>query len=119
MVQQLKEEGTKAQVVVSGAAAGLLSRFVIAPLDVIKIRLQLQIHSLSDPLSRQGVRGPTYSGFFGTLKEILREEGLTVSFHSPLTDLILTVFRHYGKVMCLQKAFIFVMEQYNSSDIGP
>jgi solute carrier family 25 thiamine pyrophosphate transporter 19 len=50
---------------------------VIAPLDVIKIRLQLQIHSLSDPLSVLNVNGPTYKGTLGTLKQILREEGLT------------------------------------------
>jgi solute carrier family 25 thiamine pyrophosphate transporter 19 len=51
--------------------------FVIAPLDVIKIRLQLQIHSLSDPLSYRGLHGPVYKGTLGTLKQILREEGLT------------------------------------------
>lgn len=50
---------------------------MIAPLDVIKIRLQLQIHSLSDPLSVRGVNGPVYKGTLGTLKRILREEGLT------------------------------------------
>ena len=50
---------------------------MIAPLDVIKIRLQLQIHSLSDPLSTRGITGPTYKGTRGTLKQILREEGLT------------------------------------------
>jgi solute carrier family 25 (mitochondrial thiamine pyrophosphate transporter), member 19 len=51
--------------------------FIIAPLDVIKIRLQLQIHSLSDPLSYHNVNGPVYKGTLGTLKRILREEGLT------------------------------------------
>jgi solute carrier family 25 thiamine pyrophosphate transporter 19 len=51
--------------------------FVIAPLDVIKIRLQLQVHSLSDPLSTRGVQGPTYKGTLGTLGSILREEGVT------------------------------------------
>lgn len=50
---------------------------MIAPLDVIKIRLQLQVHSLSDPLSTRGVQGPTYKGTIGTLRWILREEGLT------------------------------------------
>jgi solute carrier family 25 thiamine pyrophosphate transporter 19 len=44
-------------------------------LDVIKIRLQLQIHSLSDPLSHHGIAGPTYKGTLGTLKQILRDEG--------------------------------------------
>jgi solute carrier family 25 thiamine pyrophosphate transporter 19 len=50
---------------------------VIAPLDVIKIRLQLQIHSLRDPLSVRGITGPIYRGTLGTLKHILHEEGLT------------------------------------------
>lgn len=78
MVAQLKDEGTRAQVVLSGAVAGLLSRFVIAPLDVIKIRLQLQIHSLSDPLSHHAVQGgPTYKGIVPTLRQILLQEGIT------------------------------------------
>jgi len=58
----------------------LLVRFVIAPLDVVKIRLQLQIHSLSDPLSHdpEKLRGsPIYKGTLPTIKRILREEGLT------------------------------------------
>lgn len=76
-VTQLKHEGSQRQVVVAGAVAGLVSRFVIAPLDVIKIRLQLQIHSLSDPLSVRDVNGPVYKGTLGTLKQILREEGVT------------------------------------------
>ena len=49
---------------------------MIAPLDVIKIRLQLQIHSLSDPVSFRGINGPVYKGTLGTLKHILREEGI-------------------------------------------
>lgn len=55
-----------------------MHRFVIAPLDVVKIRLQLQTHSLSDPLSHKNLRGsPIYKGTLPTLKHILREEGLT------------------------------------------
>lgn len=42
---------------------------------MIKIRLQLQSHSLSDPLDRP-IR-PTYKGILPTLKTILREEGVT------------------------------------------
>jgi solute carrier family 25 thiamine pyrophosphate transporter 19 len=55
-----------------------LCRFVIAPLDVVKIRLQLQTHSLSDPLSQRDLKGsPVYKGTIPTIKHILREEGLT------------------------------------------
>ncbi|CZR53996.1 probable Mitochondrial thiamine pyrophosphate carrier 1 [Phialocephala subalpina] len=76
--EHLKDEGSKTQVVTAGAIAGLIARFVIAPLDVVKIRLQLQTHSLSDPLSHQDLRGsPIYKGTLPTLKHILREEGIT------------------------------------------
>ncbi|GAO14399.1 hypothetical protein UVI_02055220 [Ustilaginoidea virens] len=74
--QHLKDEGTKLQVVTAGAVAGLVSRFVIAPLDVIKIRLQLQPYSLSDPPAPPS-QGPAYRGAAATLKHILRHEGLT------------------------------------------
>jgi solute carrier family 25 (mitochondrial thiamine pyrophosphate transporter), member 19 len=58
--------------------AGLISRFVIAPLDVVKIRLQLQPHSLSDPLSYENLRGsPIYKGTIRTLRHIVKHEGIT------------------------------------------
>lgn len=70
------QQGTRTQVVISGAVAGLISRFCIAPLDVVKIRLQLQTHSLSDPLTCDGIKGPTYRGVWGTLRTIRRQEGI-------------------------------------------
>ncbi|RMD39557.1 hypothetical protein DV735_g5570, partial [Chaetothyriales sp. CBS 134920] len=75
-IEQVKDEGTKQQVVISGSVAGLVSRFVIAPLDVVKIRLQLQPHSLSDPLSCDGIKGPTYKGVFTSMRTIIRQEGV-------------------------------------------
>ncbi|KAG0228404.1 mitochondrial thiamine pyrophosphate transporter [Actinomortierella wolfii] len=35
---------TKAETVLCGSTAGVVSRFVVAPLDVVKIRLQMQTH---------------------------------------------------------------------------
>ncbi|DAA73885.1 TPA_exp: hypothetical protein A8136_3871 [Trichophyton benhamiae CBS 112371] len=75
--EHLKDEGNRTQVVAAGAIAGLVSRFCIAPLDVVKIRLQLQIHSLSDPLSHRDVKGPIYKGTISTLVAIARQEGIT------------------------------------------
>ncbi|KAI0175605.1 mitochondrial dicarboxylate carrier protein [Hypoxylon sp. FL1284] len=77
--QRLQDEGSRPQVLVAGATAGLISRFVIAPLDVVKIRLQLQSHSLSDPLSHASLGGgaPVYKGTVRTLRHIVRHEGLT------------------------------------------
>lgn len=54
-------------------------RFCIAPFDVIKIRLQLQSHSLSDPRSQPTAsqRAPLYNGTLSTFRTILRQEGVT------------------------------------------
>lgn len=72
----LKDEGSKLQVVSAGAIAGLVSRFIVAPLDVVKIRLQLQPYSLSDPLAPLR-EAPAYRGTVDTIKHILRHEGVT------------------------------------------
>jgi len=100
--EPLRDEGTRTQVVISGAIAGLVSRFCIAPLDVIKIRLQLQYHSLSDPLSRPSgslKRGPIYRGTFSTFRKIVYEEGITGLWKGnvPAEALYLT----YGSVQFL------------------
>ncbi|ROT36802.1 mitochondrial deoxynucleotide carrier [Sodiomyces alkalinus F11] len=74
----LRDEGSKLQVVTAGATAGLISRFIVAPFDVVKIRLQLQSHSLSDPLSHPKAQGgPIYKGTLPTLRHIVRNEGIT------------------------------------------
>jgi solute carrier family 25 thiamine pyrophosphate transporter 19 len=70
-VAPLRHEGSPRQVMVAGAVAGLVSRFVIAPLDVIKIRLQLQVHHRDN----HGLNNSL--GTLGTLRQILRNEGLT------------------------------------------
>src|SRR5436305_15064996 len=70
-------QGSRKQVIVAGGFAGLVSRFCIAPLDVVKIRLQLQPHSLSDPVSYYAVTGPTYKGWYSALKDIAKQEGIT------------------------------------------
>lgn len=70
-------QGSRKQVILAGSVAGLISRFCVAPLDVVKIRLQLQTHSLSDPLSHPGGGGPIYKGILPTLRTITRQEGIS------------------------------------------
>ncbi|KAF3928124.1 Mitoferrin-1 [Arthrobotrys entomopaga] len=76
--------------IIAGAVAGVISRFCIAPLDVVKIRLQLQPQLLShhhhvgvgfSALAHGGgggaVLGTVYKGIYGTMKTIVQEEGIT------------------------------------------
>ena len=89
----------------SGAIAGLTSRLIIAPLDLIKIRLQLQPEKKSSILRYD--TSAKYSGLWNTFKLIIKEEGLRVrelnlyhqyqhSHHSNHSN-----SRHYGKEMFL------------------
>lgn len=98
--EHLKDEGTKRQVVIAGGIAGLVSRFCIAPLDVVKIRLQLQIHSLSDPPSSRhhvvSTGSPIYKGTLSTMSSIIRQEGLTALWKGNISAELLYVC--YGAV---------------------
>ncbi|KAG0256772.1 mitochondrial thiamine pyrophosphate transporter [Mortierella polycephala] len=92
---------TKAETVFCGSTAGVVSRFIIAPLDVVKIRLQLQTERKELPkiLSRRKGDGtyaefrtkanegapynnramanqPKYRGMLSGMATIAREEGI-------------------------------------------
>ena len=58
------------------ANTAVIYSFVVAPLDVVKIRLQLQPHSPSDPLSPSR-NALVYRGAVATLKDIVAREGAT------------------------------------------
>lgn len=92
----LKDEGSKGQVIIAGGAAGLISRFCTAPLDVLKIRLQLQ----TGPPGRQGFggngSGSTRSGTVNTFKQILHDEGVTAFWKGNVPAELLYVA--YGAV---------------------
>ncbi|KAJ7368742.1 mitochondrial thiamine pyrophosphate carrier 1 [Mycena albidolilacea] len=65
-LQKTKNEVSQRQSAIAGAVAGVVSRFIIAPLDVIKIRLQLQ--------SRANV--PTVHGTVRIFTTLLQREGV-------------------------------------------
>lgn len=59
---------------IAGAAAGCISRVIVAPLDLVKIRLQVQLEPVlgGSPISK-------YTGFTNAIATVLREEGVLVS----------------------------------------
>ena len=62
----------------------------------MKIRLQLQIHSLSDATSHGAGQGPIYKGTLGTLRTIFRQEGITGLWKGNIPAELMYVF--YGGI---------------------
>ncbi|XP_020858099.1 mitochondrial thiamine pyrophosphate carrier [Phascolarctos cinereus] len=85
------KKNSKAEVAVAGSASGLVTRALISPLDVIKIRFQLQVEHLSssDPHAK-------YHGIIQAARQILKEEGLTAFWKGHIPAQILSI--GYGAV---------------------
>lgn len=85
---------SKVEVAVAGSVSGLVTRALISPLDVIKIRFQLQIERLSrrDPSAK-------YHSILQATRQILREEGPTAFWKGHIPAQLLSV--GYGAVQFL------------------
>ncbi|XP_020921709.1 mitochondrial thiamine pyrophosphate carrier isoform X1 [Sus scrofa] len=82
------------EVAVAGSVSGLVTRAMISPLDVIKIRFQLQIERLSrsDPNAK-------YHGILQAGRQILQEEGPTAFWKGHIPAQLLSI--GYGAVQFL------------------
>ncbi|XP_068387308.1 mitochondrial thiamine pyrophosphate carrier isoform X5 [Eschrichtius robustus] len=82
------------EVAVAGSVSGLVTRMLISPLDVIKIRFQLQIERLSrsDPNAK-------YHGILQAGRQILQEEGPTAFWKGHIPAQLLSI--GYGAVQFL------------------
>eukprot|EP01116_Phalansterium_solitarium_P021872 TRINITY_DN7000_c0_g1_i1.p1 TRINITY_DN7000_c0_g1~~TRINITY_DN7000_c0_g1_i1.p1 ORF type:complete len:303 (-),score=69.34 TRINITY_DN7000_c0_g1_i1:279-1187(-) len=68
----------------AGGISGAITRFLVAPLDVVKIRLQLQTESLRTG-GHPGGASPKYAGVAQALRTIATEEGLKALWKGNLT----------------------------------
>ncbi|XP_069785405.1 mitochondrial thiamine pyrophosphate carrier [Narcine bancroftii] len=83
----------------AGSAAGLLTRVIINPLDVLKIRFQLQI----EPLSLLEPRAK-YHGIVQATSTIFREEGLLAFWKGHVPAQLLSI--SYGAVQFASFEFL-------------
>ncbi|XP_037664621.1 mitochondrial thiamine pyrophosphate carrier isoform X2 [Choloepus didactylus] len=85
---------SKSEVAVAGSVSGLVTRALISPLDVIKIRFQLQIERLSrsDPNAK-------YHGILQAGRQIWQEEGPTAFWKGHIPAQLLSI--GYGAVQFL------------------
>ncbi|XP_042417568.1 mitochondrial thiamine diphosphate carrier 2-like isoform X1 [Zingiber officinale] len=106
------ETGQLKQALISssaGAISGAISRMVTSPLDVIKIRFQVQMEPTSSwDFLRRDLYGPSkYTGILQASKDIFREEGFlgfwrgnvpALMLYMPYTAIQFTVL-HYSKTL--------------------
>ncbi|CAK7235241.1 mitochondrial thiamine pyrophosphate transporter [Sporothrix bragantina] len=119
---RLQDEGSRLQVVVAGGTAGLIARFIVAPLDVVKIRLQLQSHSLSDPLlfARNDLRGgPTYKGTLPTMRHILAHEGVAGLWKGNVPAEMLYVCYSAAQFTAYRAASVALQNAHATMGIAP
>lgn len=75
----------------AGAIAGLTSRIVTAPLDVVKIRMQLQ----QEPIRNAG-KGGRYTGLLQAFADLYAEEGFRTFYRGNMPAVLL--YGAYGAV---------------------
>ncbi|XP_023569936.1 mitochondrial thiamine pyrophosphate carrier isoform X2 [Octodon degus] len=101
---------SKFEVAVAGSVSGLVTRVLISPLDVIKIRFQLQIEHLSrsDPNAK-------YHGILQAGKRILQEEGPAAFWKGHIPAQLLSI--GYGAVQVYKTLQDAVVTMYRTE--GP
>ncbi|KAG6554263.1 hypothetical protein Mapa_004179 [Marchantia paleacea] len=105
---------------IAGAVAGGISRSVVSPLDVIKIRFQVQLEPTS---TRLGALGAThvvskYTGILQATRDILREEGLPGLWRGNVPALFMVMPYTAIQFVVLQK-FKSVAASYQEGDKNP
>ncbi|OVA14999.1 Mitochondrial carrier protein [Macleaya cordata] len=102
----------------AGAIAGGISRTVTSPLDVIKIRFQVQLEPTSSwALARKELYGSSkYTGILQATKDIFREEGLRGFWRGNVPALLMVMPYTSIQFMVLHKFKTFASGSSKSED---
>lgn len=82
----------------AGALAGAVARFVVGPLDVIKIRFQVQL----EPITAVGAAPSKYKSLAHAFKTIVKEEGIQALWRGTIPGQLLTIPYTAVQFMTLQ-----------------
>ncbi|KAL9988345.1 hypothetical protein ACROYT_G002780 [Oculina patagonica] len=96
-----------------GSVSGVLTRLVVQPLDVLKIRFQLQV----EPTTKQTITGK-YSGIWQAFKLIYKEEGYAALWKGHVPAQVLSMVYGYVQFMSFE-AITEVMWKTYPASTGP
>ncbi|KAJ4847053.1 hypothetical protein Tsubulata_037446 [Turnera subulata] len=102
----------------AGAIAGGISRSVTSPLDVIKIRFQVQLEPTTSwaVLQRSASQPSKYTGMFQATKDIFREEGLPGFWRGNVPALLMVMPYTAIQFTVLHKLKTFAAGSSKSAD---
>uniref|UniRef100_A0A2P2K0E5 Mitochondrial thiamine pyrophosphate carrier n=1 Tax=Rhizophora mucronata TaxID=61149 RepID=A0A2P2K0E5_RHIMU len=102
----------------AGAIAGGISRTVTSPLDVIKIRFQVQLEPTSTwALLHRNMHGPSkYTGMLQATKDIFREEGFAGFWRGNVPALLMVMPYTSIQFVVLQKLKTFLAGSSKKED---
>ncbi|KAI3728452.1 hypothetical protein L6452_17089 [Arctium lappa] len=102
----------------AGSISGAISRTVTSPLDVIKIRFQVQLEPTTTfaLLSKNVYGNSKYTGMFQASKDIFREEGLSGFWRGNVPALLMVMPYTAIQFMVLHKVKTFASGSSKSED---
>lgn len=73
--------------ILAGACSGITTRAIVSPLDVVKIRFQLQI----EPIGRKYIGSSNYTGVWRAMYKLYHEEGVKVFWKGHSASQMLSI----------------------------
>ncbi|CAF2621201.1 unnamed protein product [Rotaria sp. Silwood2] len=92
-----KKNLTNKQILIASATASFISRFLLQPLDVVKIRFQLQIEPIRD------LKGSKYHNLFQTIRLIHHEEGIRAFWKGHIAAQVLSMTYNSAQMYAFEK----------------
>ncbi|UJR15182.1 hypothetical protein I4U23_002143 [Adineta vaga] len=92
-----KKNLTNSQIFIASSTSGFVARFLLQPIDVVKIRFQLQI----EPIRQQA--GSKYQSLFQTIRLIHHEEGIRAFWKGHIAAQILSISYTVAQMFAFEK----------------